>query len=130
MSSNELPVHSLDEARMNRAAWAESNLQRADLPIDPVEEVIASPERSTMLASRAATGLPQPLFARAPPDDTSRLFIVEKTGEIKILDLTSGQVLATPFLDLSGQVDTSGERGLLGLAFDPDFANNGFLYVN
>ena len=50
MSSNELPVHSLDEARMNRAAWAESNPQHADLPIDPIEELIASPERSTVIA--------------------------------------------------------------------------------
>ena len=67
MSSNELPVHSLDEARMNRAAWAESNLQPADLPIDPIEELIASVEppiqaspRSTVTAlalSAVITGL-------------------------------------------------------------------------
>jgi glucose/arabinose dehydrogenase len=87
-------------------------------------------QASAILATRVATGLTQPLFAGAPPGDISRLFIVEKTGEIKILDLASGQVLATPFLDLSGQVDAAGERGLLGLAFDPNFANNGFLYVD
>ena len=40
-----------------------------------------------------------------------------------------GQVLATPFLDVSSQILTDGERGLLGLAFDPDFASNGFFYV-
>src|SRR5262249_42844988 len=59
-----------------------------------------------------------------------RLFIVEKTGDIKILDLSSGQVLATPFLDLTGQINTAGERGLLGLAFDPNFASNGFFYID
>jgi hypothetical protein len=48
MSSNDLPVHSLDEARMNRAAWARSNLQAAHL-VDPIEELIASPERSTAI---------------------------------------------------------------------------------
>jgi glucose/arabinose dehydrogenase len=85
---------------------------------------------SAIFASRVATGLTQPLFAGAPAGDTGRLFIVEKTGRIKILDLASGQVLATPFLDLSGQIDTSGERGLLGLAFDPNFATNGFVYVD
>jgi glucose/arabinose dehydrogenase len=85
---------------------------------------------SSIAATRVATGFDQPLFAGAPPGDTSRLFIVEKTGHIKILDLATGQVLATPFLDVSGQILTDGERGLLGLAFDPDFANNGFFYIN
>ena len=87
-------------------------------------------QASTIVATRVATGFNQPLFAVAPPGDTSRLFVVEKTGQIKILDLATGQVLATPFLDVSSQILTDGERGLLGLAFDPDFANNGFFYVN
>src|SRR5215470_11752515 len=87
-------------------------------------------QATSILATRVATGLSQPLFATAPPGDTSRLFLVEKTGQIKILDLATGQVLATPFLDVSSQILTDGERGLLGLAFDPDFANNGLFYVN
>ena len=84
---------------------------------------------STITATRVASGLNQPLFAGAPPGDPGRLFIVEKTGLIKILDLATGQVLATPFLDVSSQILTDGERGLLGLAFDPDFASNGLFYV-
>src|SRR6266446_2818845 len=83
-----------------------------------------------ILATRVATFFTQPVFVCAPPGDTSRLFVVERTGAIKIIDLTSGQVLATPFLDVSSQVATDGERGLLGLAFDPNFASNGFFYVN
>ena len=63
----------------------------------------------------------------AAPGDTSRLFIVEKGGTIKILDLNSGQVLATPFLTVP--VDTASERGLLGLAFDPGYATNGAFYI-
>ena len=43
---------------------------------------------------------------------------------------STGQTLATPFLDVSGQIMTDVERGLLGLAFDPEHANNGFFYVN
>src|SRR5262245_36090040 len=81
-------------------------------------------------ANRVATGLSQPLFAGAPPGDPNRLFIVEKTGLIKILDLTTGQVLSTPFLDVSSQITTASEGGLLGLAFDPDFAHNGRFYVD
>jgi glucose/arabinose dehydrogenase len=77
---------------------------------------------SSILATRVASGLSQPLFAAAPPGDTGCLFLVEKTGQIKILDLVTGQVQATPFLDVSSQILTNGERGLLGLAFDPDYA--------
>jgi hypothetical protein len=53
---------------------------------------------ATIAATRVASGLDQPLYATAAPGDTGRLFIVEKTGTIKILDLNAGQVLATPFL--------------------------------
>ena len=81
-------------------------------------------------ATRVAIGLNQPLFAGAPEGDTGRLFIVEKEGLIKILDLHTGQVLATPFADLTAEVSAAGEGGLLGLAFDPDFATNGRFYVD
>ena len=82
---------------------------------------------ATIAATRVASGLDLPLYATAAPGDTSRLFIVEKAGTIKILDLNSGQVLATPFLTVP--VDTASERGLLGLAFDPNYASNGLFYV-
>jgi hypothetical protein len=54
VSNNELPVLSLDEARMNRAAWAESNLRTVDFPIDPIEQLIASPERVVQTSPRSA----------------------------------------------------------------------------
>jgi glucose/arabinose dehydrogenase len=74
-----------------------------------------------------ATGLERPVFATAPSGD-SRLFIVEQGGLIKILQ--NGSVLSTPFLNLSGSVSTEGERGLVGMAFDPNFASNHRFYVN
>lgn len=72
-----------------------------------------------------------PLFLTAPPGDTSRLFVVEKDGLIKIVDPATGIVVPTPFLNLSGQIVTDGEQGLLGLAFHPDFGQNQnrFFYV-
>ena len=70
-----------------------------------------------------------PVFAAAPTDGSNRLFIVERNGVIKILDLNTLQLLSTPFLDLTGQIATSGEQGLLGLAFHPNFAQNGFFYI-
>ena len=57
------------------------------------------------------------------------MFIVEQAGLIRILQ--NGQVIEPPFLDIAARVDDGGnEQGLLGLAFHPDFANNGFFYVN
>jgi len=74
-----------------------------------------------------ATGLQAPLEITAAGDASGRLFIVEKGG--RILVLRNGQLLAAPFLDLSGLISTSGERGLLGLAFHPHFATNGYFFV-
>jgi glucose/arabinose dehydrogenase len=65
----------------------------------------------------------------APANDTSRLFIVEQGGLIRIFDVTTSLLLATPFLNISGLVSTVGERGLLGMAFDPQYNANGKFYV-
>ena len=83
---------------------------------------------TSISATRVATGLSQPVFAAAPPGDIDHLYIVERTGQIDILDLGTGAL--TRFLDLSRQVSTIGEGGLLGLAFDPNFAQNGYFYVD
>ena len=62
-------------------------------------------------------------------DGSGRLFIVEQLGRIRIYD--GAQLLAMPFLNITNLVNSNGgEQGLLGLAFDPDFANNGYFYVN
>lgn len=58
-----------------------------------------------------------------------RLFVVEQPGAIRVVQ-SDGTVLATPFLDISAKVSCCGERGLLGLAFHPDYAANGFFYVD
>lgn len=59
-----------------------------------------------------------------------RLFVVERHGRIWIVDGQGGR-LPEPFLDIDGRVDSaSGEQGLLGLAFHPNYAQNGFFYVN
>ncbi len=59
-----------------------------------------------------------------------RFFVVERLGRIIVID-ENGNKLSTPFLDLGSQINSSpNERGLLGLAFHPDYSNNGFFYVN
>jgi len=80
-------------------------------------------------AKLVVTGLVRPVFVTAPPGDTQRLFIVEKIGRIRILNLTTDTLNPAPFLRLTG-LSNGEEQGLLGLAFHPNFANNGLFYVN
>src|SRR5688572_5425464 len=83
-------------------------------------------------ADRIATGLAEPLFAASPPSEPDRLFVLEKaSGRVVILDVATGQVAAQPFFQVpSGEFLSDGERGLLGLAFHPQYATNGRLYLN
>lgn len=74
-----------------------------------------------------ATGFNAPLNIQHAQDE--RLFIVEQGGRIKILN-PDGTVEATPFLNLSGSISSGGERGLLGLAFHPNYPDNGYFFVN
>jgi glucose/arabinose dehydrogenase len=73
--------------------------------------------------------LDSPVFVTAPPGVTDRLFIVERGGLIKVVNRTTNSLIGT-FLDLTGPVLAGGEQGLLGLAFDPDYATNGRFYVS
>lgn len=75
-----------------------------------------------------ATGLRNPVDIQNAMDGSGRLFIVEQSGTIRIL--RDGVVLAEPFLDIRARVTSGGERGLLGLAFPPDFARKQHFYVN
>jgi len=73
-----------------------------------------------------ASGLTSPLYATAPAGDL-RLFAVERAGRIRVVK--NGSTLATSFLDISTRVTTSGEGGVLGLAFPPDYDESGLFYV-
>ena len=77
-----------------------------------------------------AGGFDQPLGIAAPPGDTGRLFVVEHTGKIKIIKLPSGTVNPIPFLDVSAELFTGNEPGLLAMAFDPNYAVNGRFYIS
>lgn len=77
---------------------------------------------------RVANGFLQPVFCTAPAGDGARLFVVEKAGLIKILNLQTAS--RATFLDLTALVSSDGERGLLGLAFHPGYAQNRRFYVS
>lgn len=85
------------------------------------------PPPAAVVLTEVAAGLDRPVHLTAPPDDP-RLFVVEKTGAIRILE--DGRPRPTPFLDLGGTVSTGGEQGLLSLAFHPDYAVTGEFFVN
>ena len=73
-------------------------------------------------------GLALPLAPVAPGDGSSRLFIVQQGGLIRLFQ--AGVLEAQPFLDLTGQVSCCNEQGLLDVVFHPDYENNGFFFVN
>lgn len=69
-------------------------------------------------------GLSNPIFATAPANDFDHLYVVERAGRIKVLDINNGNVLST-FLDISALTTLTGERGLLSMAFHPQYDING-----
>jgi len=95
---------------------------RADL--ESVELVRAFP----------ALDFDSPMFLTAPPDGTDRIVVIERPGTIRIFPNDPEVVSSKLFLDIgSDEVDSSsgtGEKGLLGLAFDPSYASNGYFYVD
>lgn len=81
----------------------------------------------TLSLQSFGTGFTSPVEITHAGD--ARLFVVEQTGRIKILN-ANGTVNATPFLNISTIISTGGERGLLGLAFHPNYTANGYFFVN
>jgi glucose/arabinose dehydrogenase len=95
--------------------------------LDPLED----DERSVAL-ELVAQGLTSPVALMEAPDRSGRLFVVDQTGLIRIID-ANGTLLAEPFLDVRGRMVTLranfDERGLLGLAFHPQYRSNGRFFV-
>jgi glucose/arabinose dehydrogenase len=77
---------------------------------------------------RVAGGLQQPLDLQSVPGDRARLYVVEQAGRIRVI--RDGVLQPEPFLDIVSRVGAGGERGLLGLAFHPQFATRRTFYVN
>ena len=87
------------------------------------------PQAVSIALKPVAGALQRPVVIASPPDTSGRLFIAEQRGVIKVYD--GAKILPAPFLDISSIVNANGnEQGLLGLAFHPDYAVNGYFYVN
>lgn len=90
-----------------------------DLPGDPQIQLV-----------QVATGFQMPVNVAFPPDDSGRMFVAEVGGTIRIVN-PDGSLVSEPFLDLSSTVALRpGQQGLLGLAFHPDYAENGRFFVD
>lgn len=74
-----------------------------------------------------ATGMDHPLYVTSPPGDRTRLFVAERTGAIRIIK--NGVLQPTPFLDITAEVSTGAEQGILGMAFPPDYATSKYFVV-
>jgi len=84
--------------------------------------------RSPRLRARVIVrGLAAPLYVTAAPGEPRRLYVVEQTGRIRVVE--GGRIRREPFLDLRSQVESGGEQGLFSIAFHPDYAQNRRFYV-
>ena len=103
-------------------------------PVTTLTFPLAAPQAGSVVAVDAFPGLPSfanPLFATHAPAGADRVFVLEQSGRILVFPNSPGATVATTFLDLRSRVrQTGGEEGLLGLAFHPDYATNGYFYVN
>jgi glucose/arabinose dehydrogenase len=110
-------------------------------PAEPAQPAPSSPPASTSAETEpsppggralalveVASGLDGPVHAAAAPDEPGRLYVVERAGRVRVLE--GGRVLPDPFLDISSEVTSGGEQGLLSVAFHPDYAENGLFYVD
>ncbi|MHA4809488.1 PQQ-dependent sugar dehydrogenase [Flavitalea flava] len=90
------------------------------------------PSNKTPGLQLVTDNLVSPVALAEPPDDTHRLFVADELGKIWIID-AKGSKLTTPFIDISGKMvslsPSYDERGLLGLAFHPQFKTNGKFYL-
>ena len=96
-----------------------------------VTAVVAAPGVPAATAAKLRPlvgGLDQPVYVTAAPGEPARLYVVEQPGRIVVVE--RGKVRGEPFLDVGKLVSCCGERGLLSVAFHPDYARNRRLYVD
>ncbi len=87
-----------------------------------------SPTIPSIRLTKVVGGLDNPVYVTHAGDGSGRLFVVEQTG--RILIVRDGRVVRPPFLSIRNRTDFGGERGLLSVAFHPNYENNGRFFVN
>lgn len=96
-------------------------------PTPTATPIVGGPDRLTL--ELVTSGLSAPVGIVNAGDGSGRLFVHERDGRIRVI-VANGTLQAAPFVDLSDRIEAGGERGLLGVAFHPDFATNRRLFVH
>jgi glucose/arabinose dehydrogenase len=94
----------------------------------PAPAPTATPAAPRGVRLRRIGSFAEPLYVTSPPGDRRRVFVVERGGRIRVV--VDGHRRARPFLDIASRVSSGGERGLLSMAFAPDYAASGRFYVD
>ena len=103
--------------------------QRTEVPALPLPFGLPEPEPAPWTNAYPGLVFDRPIAVAALPDGSDRLVVAEQQGRLVVFADDPGTTVATEFLDLRSRVQFGGEEGLLGLAFHPDYASNGWLYV-
>ena len=97
----------------------------------PEKEITESPDPAIVaLDAFPSIKFTAPVDIQHPADGSNRLFVAEQAGLIRVIKNTGSIEIAMTFLDIKSKVLSGGERGILGLAFHPNFKTNGYFYVN
>src|SRR5262245_770677 len=106
-----------------------SNLQacRRALSAAALTMLLAAPAAGQLRSSVYVSGLTNPVAFVQDPSNAAIQYVAELGGVVRVVQ--NGTLLATPFVNLSTQISTGGERGLLGLAFPPNYGSSGRFYV-
>ena len=96
-------------------------------PLPHEDPEAAQTAAAGVVLTQVVSGLVSPTQVTPAGDGSGRLFVVQQGGRIRIVK--GSVLLSTPFISLTGKVSKGGERGLLGLAFHPQYASNGKFYV-
>lgn len=101
----------------------------AETAPSPAQNAASLPDASQLAWTEVVSGLARPLDLAHSGDGSGRLFVLEQVGVIRIIQ--NDQLLPEPFLDIRDRVGaTSNEQGLLGIAFHPQYPQNGYFYLN
>jgi glucose/arabinose dehydrogenase len=105
---------------------------KSNRPIEPGSDQPPAPlgKYNIVQAFASLPVISKPVELTAPDDGTNRIFVVSQTGVIHQFSNTTGVSTKNIFLDITSKVTSSGEMGLLGLAFAPDFKTSGYFYIN
>ncbi|MEW6731256.1 MAG: PQQ-dependent sugar dehydrogenase [Acidobacteriota bacterium] len=98
------------------------------LPYKDYPPSVQAQNELTIALEETVSGLENPIYLTHAGDGSGRLFIIEQEGRIRIFQ--NGTLLSKPFLDIESLVIQGNERGLLGLAFHPQYKSNGRFFVN